>query len=144
MTGNNMFVRVLLLLLVVAGGGGTHSRRSEATTCAYDAIPADAVRITTDDLLSDKASPQLRQLMAAWTPTDQDAAADAIDAALPPALRRLLRVLRAAEQRKKTLESSGRLLSINRGGFFRGCKSYLILLYTKHRVMQMMRECVDK
>jgi len=44
---------------------------------------------------------------------------------LPVAVSRLNALLLAAEERKEKLEStSARLLSINRGGFFRGRKSY--------------------
>lgn len=50
---------------------------------------------------------------------------EADDHQLPTALVRLNALLRAAEERKERLESNAatsRLLSINRGGFFRGCK----------------------
>lgn len=50
---------------------------------------------------------------------------------LPTALARLNALLRAAEERKEKLESNAatsRLLSINRGGFFRGCKSHFSII----------------
>lgn len=46
---------------------------------------------------------------------------------VPLALSRLNALLAAAEERKQKLEStSARILSINRGGFFRGCKLQFI------------------
>lgn len=54
---------------------------------------------------------------------------------LPTALARLNALLRAAEERKEKLESNAavsRLLSINRGGFFRGCKSHFFFLILKN------------
>ena len=49
---------------------------------------------------------------------------------LPLAVSRLNALLLAAEERKEKLEStSARLLSINRGGFFRGRKAFLLSLF---------------
>lgn len=127
-----------------------------AVTQAEDgySIPADAIRIGTQELGADRLTQHLAVLIASGgtnvsansldgEPMDErdnqvNAEADegeleereervgqADDYRLPTALVRLNALLRAAEERKERLESNAatsRLLSINRGGFFRGCK----------------------
>lgn len=125
-----------------------------AVTQAEDgySIPADAIRIGTQELGADRLTQHLAVLIASGgtnvsansldgEPMDErdnqvNAEADegeleereervgqADDYRLPTALVRLNALLRAAEERKERLESNAatsRLLSINRGGFFRG------------------------
>ncbi|XP_057369107.1 uncharacterized protein LOC130690137 [Daphnia carinata] len=126
-----------------------------AVTQAEDgySIPADAIRIRTEELGADRLTQHLAVLMASGgtnvsansldvgDPMDErdnhvngeaqqgeleeleERVGQADDRHLPTALVRLNALLRAAEERKERLESNAatsRLLSINRGGFFRG------------------------
>ncbi|KAI9558530.1 hypothetical protein GHT06_015318 [Daphnia sinensis] len=127
-----------------------------AVTQAEDgySIPADAIRIRTEELGADRLTQHLAVLIASGgtnvsadsldgEPMDgrddrvrgeealpegeleerEERVGQADDRRLPTALVRLNALLRAAEERKERLESNAatsRLLSINRGGFFRG------------------------
>ena len=108
-------------------------------------IPVDAIRIGTEELTATRLTQHLAGLIG------NDSSANSLDRRpihsndeereleeqeervgqadddhhLPTALARLNALLRAAEEQKERLEShaaTSRLLSINRGGFFRGCK----------------------
>lgn len=102
-------------------------------------VPADAIRIGADELAADQLTDHLLQLMGDNNDDNSTSGNynsissqenynddDDNDDHLPKALLRLDALLRSAEERKQKLESSARILSINRGGFFRGCKYYSI------------------
>ncbi len=103
-------------------------------------VPADAIRIGADELAADQLTDHLLQLMGDNDDnttsgnynsiSSQEDYNDDDDDHLPKALLRLDALLRSAEERKQQLESSARILSINRGGFFRGCKFYLHSSYS--------------
>lgn len=131
-----------------------------AVTEAEDgySIPADAIRIRTEELAADRLTQHLAGLIGSKSNTSansldsgpiknqfddeilhegegeleefEERVDPADDYRLPTALARLNALLRAAEERKERLESNAatsRLLSINRGGFFRGCKFHIFL-----------------
>lgn len=78
------------------------------------AVPPDAVRIDAGEL----SEPTLSERLAGLLPADDTGP----DGALGTAMRRLGAVLRGAEQRRDAAKS--RLLSVNRGAYFRGRKSH--------------------
>lgn len=102
-------------------------------------IPANAISIGEEELAADQLTGRLIALMGNGT-ADRKVEkfgnlsrlnleeSDPYD--LPLAVSRLNALLLAAEERKEKLEStSARLLSINRGGFFRGRKAFLLSLF---------------
>lgn len=106
-------------------------------------IPADAIRIGAEELTADHLTEHLAGLIgnnrssnlfekAAEEEEELEELEERVEADdhLPTALARLNALLQAAEERKERFESNAatsRLLSINRGGFFRGCKSISLL-----------------
>nr|CAH0100206.1 unnamed protein product [Daphnia galeata] len=132
----------LLVFVLLAFFGGLCCDVTLADTDGYS-IPVDAIRIGTEELTATRLTQHLAGLIG------NDSSANSLDRRpihsndeereleeqeervgqadddhhLPTALARLNALLRAAEEQKERLEShaaTSRLLSINRGGFFRG------------------------
>ena len=95
-------------------------------------IPADAIRIGADELAADRLTDHLAGLIGndSSRSDQRDLELEELveaddDDRLPTVLARLNALLEAAEERKERFESNAatsRLLSINRGGYFRGRK----------------------
>jgi len=78
------------------------------------AVPPDALGVNVGDLASAQITSQLHRLLLNAT-NELTAEED-----VPVAIRRLSRLIGTAQRRADQLQSSGRLLSFNRGAFFRG------------------------
>jgi hypothetical protein len=142
----------LLVFVLFAFFGGLCCDVTLADTDGYS-IPVDAIRIGTEELTASRLTQHLAGLIG------NDSSANSLDRRpihsndeereleeqeervgqadddhhLPTALARLNALLRAAEEQKERLEShaaTSRLLSINRGGFFRGCKFHFATIIT--------------
>lgn len=133
----------LLLLVILSCWNG---RPAAAGVDVYT-IPEDAIRIGAEELSAVQLTDHLAGLIGKEELHHGRLVDDSIDHQdnrvddfedetaddhLPTALVRLNALLRAAEERKERFESSAatsaRLLSINRGGFFRGRKSCIFNL----------------
>lgn len=135
-------------------------------------IPADAIRIQTKELTATRLTQHLAGLMGNDSSANsldrrpihdrvngkdfeddeereleeqEERVSQADNHHLPTALARLNALLRAAEERKERFESNAatsRLLSINRGGFFRGCKLYHFAIFS--RLLYLHRLCISR
>lgn len=136
-----------MLLLILCAGQLTEAEDGYT-------IPADAIRIGAEELTADHLTEHLAGLIGnnrsslfeqeeAEELEELEERVEADDHHLPTALARLNALLQAAEERKERFESNAatsRLLSINRGGFFRGCKS--LFFYIANYLIQIIMECV--
>lgn len=131
----NLFLCLQLLLLLLMLVLMPVAAKTADFCCPQYSIPANALRIEAEELSSDQPTLHLRKLMgnsssSSWTLDERDMQGEQIDQQkLPTVLLRLDALLRSAEEQKRRMETtSARLLSINRGGYFRGCKSIPCIL----------------
>lgn len=115
------------------------AKSSEPPDADYYSIPADAIRIGARELAAEQLTDHLAALLMGNGTSSVNSSSGAgvrhgsnkkeetnsggVDDPLPTALARLGALLSAAEERKNRLESAAatsRLLSINRGAYFRG------------------------
>ena len=128
-----MFYRTSSLLQLLAAcvllSAGSTAADGPADGGAYS-VPNDAVRIATADLTAVDWKRAIYETVGRVLAGGASGPADEPDErTLPTALTRLTSILDRAEQRQRQLATQdARYISVNRAGFFRGCKFLLFFL----------------